>query len=297
LELTDNCTTNKSDALFLQTIPFAVVCFGYCVLTSTILLVLCRMYCKFHTNTTGSRVIRVIPTLAVVTIVTFMVMLWFILSAAPSKSLSKVGSFSGWLRNVTVTTASTVGILVVVGVYVHFPSHLCLHCKRCLHQEGAQGQNGQERGQNGQERGQNGQRVVHPPEVAHQPVTTTLHPPVDHQKYRTHTMYDILDSPVTTEITPLISTHPMAVDHHKYSTHTTFNIPHSQVTTDRTPLISTHPSEFEVDHNKYPTDTTFNIPHSPVTTDHTPLISTHPSEFEVDHHKYPTHTMCVQSIP
>jgi len=251
LELTDNCTTNKSDALFLQTIPFAVVCFGYCVLMSTILLVLCRMYCKFHTNTTGSRIIRVMPTIAVGTIVSFMVMLWFILSAAPSKSLSKVGSFSGWVRNVTVTTASTVGILVFVGVYVHFPTHLCLHCKRCLHQEGAQGQNGQERGQNGQERGQNGQRVVPHPEVAHQPVTTTLHPPevpVDHHKYHTHTTYGILHSPVTTEITPLISTHPMAVDHHKYSTHTTFNIPHSPVTTDRTPLISTHPPKFEVDH-------------------------------------------------
>jgi len=307
LELTDNCTTNKSDEHFLQAIPLAVVCFGCFVIISTISLVLCRMYCKFRTKTTGSRIIRVIPPLAVMTIITFMVMLWFILSALPFKSLSKVGSFSSWLKNVTVTTASAIGTLVVVGVYVHFPTHLCLHCKRRLHQEGAQGQNGQERGQNGQERGQNGQergqngqRVVRHPEVAHQPVTTTLHPPevqVDHQKYRTHTTYDILHSPVTTEITPLISTHPMAVDHHKYSTHTIFNIPHSPVTTNHTPLISTHPPEFEVDHNKYPTDTTFNIPHSPVTTDHTPLISTHPPEFKVDCHKYPTHTVCMQYFP
>ena len=231
LELTDNCTTNKSEALFLQTIPFAVVCFGYCVLTSTILLVLCRMYCKFHTNTTGSRIIRVIPTLAVVTIVTFMVMLWFILSAAPSKSLSKVGSFSGWVRNVTVTTASTVGMLVVVGVYVHFPTQLCLHCRRALD---LGGQNEQERGQNEQERGQNEQQIAHPPEVAchnTQPVITPHPPEVDHHKYHTHTICDIPHSPVTTESTPLISTHPPEVDHRKYPTHTTCSISHEPVTT------------------------------------------------------------------
>ena len=249
LELTDNCTTNKSDALFLQTIPFAVVCFGYCVLTSTISLVLCRVYCKFRTRKPGSRIIRVIPTLIVVTIISFMVMLWFILSAIPSKSLSKVGSFSGWLRNVTVTTASTIGTLAVVGIYVHFPKHLCLHCKRSSHLEG---------GQNEQERGQN----VHPPEVLHHNPQPALDPPeVDHHKYHTRTTYSVLHSPV-----PITAESPPELDHHKYPTHTTCNVPHndSPVTTECTPLISAHPPE--LDRHKYSTHTTCSISHEPVTT-------------------------------
>ena len=105
LQLTDNCTTSTSSVLFLHTIPFAVVCFGYSVLTFTISLVLCRMYCKFHMKTIVSRIIRVlvIPIIAIVTVTTFMIIPeWFILSAVPSKSLGRIGSFSSWLRYVTV---------------------------------------------------------------------------------------------------------------------------------------------------------------------------------------------------
>ena len=189
LELTDNCTTSTSNVLFLQTIPFAVVCFGYFVLTFTISLALCRMYCKFRTKTIGSRIIRVlvIPTIVVVIVTSLMIVPeWFILSAVPSKSLSKVGSFSGWLRNVTVTTASTIGMLVVVGLYVHFPTHLC-HCSlKASHSE----------------REQNEQQIVHPPEVA---------------CHNTQTMYTSLHSPITTvTVTPVPE-----VDHCKHPTDTT----------------------------------------------------------------------------
>ena len=229
LELTDNCTTNKSDELFLVNIPFAVVCFGYCVLTFTISLALCRMHCKFRTKTIGNQIITVIPTVVVVTVLQFIVMLWFILSAIPSKSPSQVGSFSEWLRNVTVTTAINIGTLVAVGVYIHFPIYLCRRCKRALHQEG----------------GRNEQEMIHPPDVAH---------------HNTETMYIDLHSPVTT-VAP-----PQEVGHRKYTTHTTCNIAHSPLTTECTALISTHPPE--VDHHKYPTHTTYSISHEPVTTTH-----------------------------
>jgi len=229
LQLTDNCTTSTSNVLFLHTIPFAVVCFGYSVLTFTISLVLCRMYCKFHMKTIGSRIIRVlvIPIIAIVTVTTFMIIPeWFVLSAVPSKSLGRIGSFSGWLRNVTVTTVSTIGMLVVVGVYVYFPTYFCqLYFKRGLHSE----------------RERNREQVVHPPKVAH---------------HNAQAMYTNLHSPVTT-VTP-----PPEVD--KHSTDTTCNIPHSPVTTECTfaectPLISAHPPE--VDYH-----TTCSISHEPVTT-------------------------------
>jgi len=221
------------------------------------------MYCKFHTKTIGNHIITVIPTVVVVTVLQFMLMLWFILSAIPSKSLSQVGSFSDWLRYITLTTAISIGTLVVAGVYVHFPIYLCWHCKGALHQEG----------------GRNEQEIVYPPNVAyhntqtmylnlHSPVTTVAPSPQDvgHRKYTTHTTCNIAHSPLTTERTALISTHPPEVDHHKYSTHTTCNIAHSPLTTERTALISTHPPE--VDHHKYPTHTTYSISHEPVTTTH-----------------------------
>ena len=174
LELTDNCTTNKTDDLFLKTIPFAVVCFGVGVLTFTISLALCHMYCKFRAKTIGSRIITVIPIIALVTVISFMMMLWFILSTIPSKG--QIGSLSAWLGNITVTPAITIGTQVVVGIYVHFPTHLCLHCKRTLHQEG----------------GQNEQQVIHPPQVA------------NHNTRCSQTTYTNLHSPVTTETIPLI---------------------------------------------------------------------------------------------
>ena len=207
LELTDNCTTNKSDELFLITIPFAVVCFGSSVLTFTVSLALCCMYCKFRAKTIGSRIIRVIPTTALVTVITFMMMLWYILSAIPR---SHIGSFS-WLGSVTVTLAGAIAMLVVVGVYVHFPTHLCcLRCNRALHREGEQ----------------NEHQVIRPPQAA------------NHNTRCSRTMYTNPHSPVTTvtaettETIPLISSHRPEVDHHKYHTYTTCSISHEPVTTD-----------------------------------------------------------------
>ena len=217
LNLTDNCTTNNSDELYLRTIPLAVACFGCCLLTLTVSLALCCTYCKFRTKTIGSHIITVIPAVVVMTFVSFMMMVWFIILAATTSSQIESLNFSTWLRNVTVITASTVGILVLAGVYIHFPTQLCLHCKRALDQGG-----------------QNEQQIAHPPEVAchnTQPVITPHSPEVDHHKYHTHTICDIPHSPVTTEYTPLISTHPPEVDHRRYPTHTTCSISHEPVTT------------------------------------------------------------------
>jgi len=217
LNLTNNCTTNNSDGLFLRTIPLAVACCGCCLLTLTVSLALCCTYCKFRIKTVGSHIITVIPAVVVMTFVSFMMMVWFVILAATTSSQIESLNFSTWLRNVTVITASTVGILVLAGVYIHFPTQLCLHCKRALDQGG-----------------QNEQQIARPPEVAchnTQPVITPHLQEVDHHKYHTHTICDIPHSPVTTEYTPLISTHPSEVDHRKYPTHTTCSISHEPVTT------------------------------------------------------------------
>ena len=122
LELTNSCTYNTLNKRFLQAIPFAVVSFGYCVLTFTILLTLCGMYCKFRTTTTGGRIVRVIPTTTVLVMLLIVVMAMYIVSAVHTNGF---GSFSAWLTNVTVITAAAIVMLMVVGMYVHFPTHLC----------------------------------------------------------------------------------------------------------------------------------------------------------------------------
>ena len=123
LELTDNCTYTPLNQRFLQGIPFTVVSFGYLVLTSTISLSLCGMYCKFRTTTVGGRIIRVIPTIVILIILPLVVVAMFIVSAARSNGF---GSFSAWVTDVTVITAATIGMLMAVGIYVHLPTHLCI---------------------------------------------------------------------------------------------------------------------------------------------------------------------------
>ena len=206
LELTDNCTTNKTDELFLIAIPFAVVCFGSSVLTFTISLALCRIYCKFRAKTIGSRIITVIPMIALVTVIAFMMMLWYIMSAISSKS--HIGSFSTWLGSVTVAPAGTIAMLVRSCrslCTIPNTSICCLHCSRALHREGEQ----------------NEQQVIRPPQVA------------NHNTRCSQTMYTNPHSPVTTETIPLISSHRPEVDHHKYHTYTTCSISHEPVTTDQ----------------------------------------------------------------
>ena len=78
LELTNNCTYNAVDQRFLQAIPFAVVCFGYFVLTFTVFLMLCGMYCKFRMTTIGGRIVRVIPTAVVLVILPIVMMVGFV---------------------------------------------------------------------------------------------------------------------------------------------------------------------------------------------------------------------------
>ena len=128
LELTENCTYNTVDQRFLQAVPFAVACFGYSVLTFTILLTLCGMYCKFCTTAIGSRIIRVIPTTVILIIIPLVVMAMFIVSAGPSGGF---GSLSAWLTTTTVITAVNVLMIVAVGIYVHFPTNLFEQCRRC----------------------------------------------------------------------------------------------------------------------------------------------------------------------
>ena len=135
LELTDNCTANtthKSDinALYLQTIPFAVICCIGSVLTTTTLVTLCGMYCKFRMRTIGTRISRVIPPMVTLIFIIFVVGAYFAILSVAYKSFNNINSFSAWLRDVTVTLAVAIGLLGVVGVYVHFPMKLCLYQKK-----------------------------------------------------------------------------------------------------------------------------------------------------------------------
>ena len=130
LELTENCTVSTADVFFLQAIPFAIMCFSCCMLTFMIsLTTLCGLYLKFQKKRKlGSRIGTLIPTMLILTVLTFIMTGWFIVSAVTAKNFSN--SFSDWLREATVTLAATVGILVATGIYIHFPTHLCDLCKR-----------------------------------------------------------------------------------------------------------------------------------------------------------------------
>ena len=127
LELTDNSTYNTLNERFLQAIPFAAVSFGYSVLIFTVFLILCGMYCKFRTTTIGGRIIRVIPTVVILIILALVIIVWYIKLAVHSHGF---GSFSAWLRNVMITGAASIVTLTAVGMYVHFPIHLCEQCRR-----------------------------------------------------------------------------------------------------------------------------------------------------------------------
>ena len=125
LELTDNCSTNMSDETFLQAVPYAVLCLAYLVTIIISLMTLSGLYCKFRTTTVGSRIIRVIPTVVFLTVIALVMTACFTVLAVPSISHGEIQSFSTWLVNVSVTLGPASGVLVAVGVYVHFPAHLC----------------------------------------------------------------------------------------------------------------------------------------------------------------------------
>ena len=125
LELTDNCSTNMSDETFLQAVPYAVLCLAYLVTIIISLMTLSGLYCKFRTTTVGSRIIRVIPTVVFLTVIALVMTACFTVLAVPSISHGEIQSFSAWLVNVSVTLGPASGVLVAVGVYVHFPAHLC----------------------------------------------------------------------------------------------------------------------------------------------------------------------------
>ena len=310
LELTNNCTSNTFNERFLETIPNAVLCFGNFVLTFTILLILCGMYCKFRTKKSGSRIIRIIPTVAILTVLILVVMLWFLMSAIRSEGFRKIGSFSAWLKNITVTTATTIGTLLAVGMYVHFPTHLCKQRRRAEVVRRAPHQQLPSAGHNEGIEQQSAHPTEHnsPPESSfnnlHSPVTTahkpaplmSYPPDVDHcyDSRPSHTKYSNPHSPVTIdrESVPLILHHPK-VDHRYDPSDPKYDIPHSSVTADRK-TASLVPHLPCVEHHYSPSDTMFSNLHSPVSTETTPLIGHryNPSHtwYSVSHEPFTTNT-------
>ena len=207
LELTKNCTCNTVDQRFLQAIPFAVACFGYFVLTFTVLLTLCGMYCKFRMTAIGGRIIRVIPTVVVLVILPIVMMVWFIRSAVHSNNF---GSFSAWLRSAVVVRAASLVMLIAVGMYIHFPTHLCEQCRISPYLS----------------KGENELQTF------------------SQHKNSTETRFSNPHSTVTTETTPLI-THALKVGQQNDHSYTSFSVAHSSITTTTTPLVSkSEPSQW-----------------------------------------------------
>jgi len=293
LNLTDNCTANTLDVRFLQAVPFAVVSLTYCVTFTISLITLCGLYYKFHKLTGNIRTdLRVnIPKVVGITVITFVMTAWFIVSALPSKSLSDIHSFSTWLENVTVILAVTTGILVAVAGFMHFTifkdlclwgarelKHKCLHCRR------AKELNIQHHvGSHLREVGHHNHNEATP--------LITRSPGVEHHNDPTHTMRRSSHILPITITTPLFTTHLLDAGHLNDPTDTTrSNFSHSPNTT-TTPLATAHPPE--VDHRNTPAGITCSLlPHSPGYTT-TPVSAIRPPE--VDHRNNPTHTMCSSS--
>ena len=202
LELTDNCTYNTLNECFLQSIPVVVVCFGCSLLTFTVFLILCGIYYKFRTTTIGGRIVRVIPTVVVLIILLLVIMVWFIKLAVHSAGF---GSFSAWLTNVTGIRAASLVLLTAIGMYVHFPRHVCKQCRRSPYLS----------------TGQSELQPLPPPEHSSSTQTRFINP----------------HSTVTTETTPLIPRAPNMAHHNDHS-HTSFSIAHSLVTTVTAPFVS-----------------------------------------------------------
>ena len=124
------------------------------------------------------------------------------------------GSFSAWITNVTVITAAAIGMLMFVGMYVHFPTHLCEQCGRASYL--STGQNEQNQSVQPPDHNNPTQSIVSNPHSTVTTETTPLiphAPKVGHHNDRSHTSYSVAHSPVTTETAALIS-HPPKVDHH-----------------------------------------------------------------------------------
>ena len=277
LELTDNCTYNTLNERYLQAIPFAVVCFGYFVLTFTVLLILCGMYCKFRTTTIGGRIVRVIPTAVFLVILPIVMMVEFVKSAVHSNGF---GSFSVWLTYMTATLASTIVMLMAVGAYVHFPTCGCEQCRRCPYLP--------------TRKSELQPVLLDPNNNPRMKKYTNLHPPVitettprplkvNHHNNPSNTKYSVAHSPVTTESAPMI-VHPPKLDHHNNPSDTLYSVAHSPVTTETTPLILHLP---KVDHRNDPSHTMYSIAHSPVTTETSPLTPLPP---KVNYCNDPSHT-------
>ena len=200
-ELTDNCTYNTLNGRYLHSIPVAVVCFGCSVLAFIALLMLCSMYCKFRTTTIGGRIVKVIPTVVILVILPLVIMVWFIKSAVHSDDF---GSFSAWLINVIGIKAANFVLLTAIGIYVHFPTHVCEQCRRSPYLSTEQSE----------------LQPLLPPE----------------RNISTQTRFSNPHSTVTTETLPLMP-HALKVSQHNDCSHTSFSVAHSSVTTVTAPLI------------------------------------------------------------
>ena len=134
-------------------------------------------------------------------------------------------------------------MLLAVGIYVHFPTHLCKQCKRAVVMRRAPCQQLPPAGQN--ERIE--QQSAHPPKQSNPSGTRSDHvttplvpspPKVDHRNNPrpSHTKYSYPHS-LDHETTPLLP----KVNHHNDPSHTCYSVPHETVTTDAVPSIPPPP--------------------------------------------------------
>ena len=244
------------------------------MLTFIVLLMLCSMYCKFRTTTVGGRIVRVIPKAVVLVILPIVMMVRFVKSAVHPIDF---GSFSVWLTYMTATLASTIVMLMAVGIYVHFPTCVCEQCRRCPYLP-----TGQSELQPVLLVPNNTPRMKKYTNLHSTVITETAPLKVNHCNNPSNTKYSVAHSPVTTETAPHVR--PPKLDHHNNPSDTMYSVAHSPVTTETTPLILHLP---KVDHRNDPSHTMYSIAHSPVTTDTAPLTPLPPI---VNYCNNPSHT-------
>ena len=133
---TDNADLYNNDSLYLSAIPYAIVGVLCWILVLSVALVLCGLWCKFKKLPIGKRIVRSIPTIAMLLIPASVVALWLLVVLAltlVNKHRHEKQSVVSWLMHATVNTTANTSILLIVATVYHFPFQK--HCKACRRSE------------------------------------------------------------------------------------------------------------------------------------------------------------------
>ena len=133
---TDNADLYNIDSLYLSAIPYAIVGVLCWILVLSVALVLCGLWCKFKILPIGKRIVRSIPTIALLLIPASVVALWLLVVLAltlVTKHRHERQSELSWIMHATMNTTANTAILLIVAIVYHFPFQK--HCKVCRRSE------------------------------------------------------------------------------------------------------------------------------------------------------------------